>query len=38
VPLNAENTFMLFKERRPLKKKKISIGTMASHKLSIDTT
>jgi hypothetical protein len=39
VPLNAENTLTLFKERRPYKfLKKLSIGTMANHKLSIDTT
>jgi hypothetical protein len=39
VPLNAEITFLLLKERRPFKfKKKMSIGTMANHKLLIDTT
>jgi hypothetical protein len=34
VPVNAENTFLLFKERRPFKlKKRISIGTMANGEL-----
>jgi hypothetical protein len=37
--VNAEIKFLLFKEQRPFKlKKRISIRTMANHKLSIDTT
>jgi hypothetical protein len=38
VPLNAEFTFLLFKEQKPFKLKKISIGRMESHKLSIETS